>query len=389
MLAVMCIMYRADFKNGIVAAIETITGQNNSRLEFSVPFSPKRKNILIVGVDAAENKEDPFTGNRTDSMFLVSIAPYGKNVNVISIPRDSKVYLANSNKPDKINHAFAKGGINLTIKTIEETFGIKVNHYLAVSNTALIKFIDTIGGVPLYIENDMKYTDHSQKLYINLEKGNRTLNGEQAEGYLRFRKDALGDIGRIRRQQWFMNALLTRLKEPSVLVKIPEAMKVIPKYIQTDLSIYEITQYAALAKSLDSASIQVATLPGSPSQRGDISYWILDPDKTQALINRLVYRDKPEALRHTLSAGILYTQENEATAQDLKAYFEQNGFEVSMQSREKLGHDHIAIHNVDIPPDTILGLKRTIPGMKEKQTIYDPVGFNKLGKDFTIVLAGS
>ncbi len=55
-----------------------------------------------MGVDAAENEGDPFKGNRSDAMLLVSIAPHGKNVNVISIPRDSKVYIADRAKPDKI-----------------------------------------------------------------------------------------------------------------------------------------------------------------------------------------------------------------------------------------------------------------------------------------------
>ena len=105
-----------------------------------------------MGVDAAENEGDPFKGNRSDAMLLVSIAPHGKNVNVISIPRDSKVYIADRAKPDKINHAFAYGGINLTVKTVEETFGVRVDHYIVLSNQGLVKFIDTIGGLPIYIE---------------------------------------------------------------------------------------------------------------------------------------------------------------------------------------------------------------------------------------------
>lgn len=206
---------------------------------------------------------------------------------------------------------------------------------------------------------------------------------------MRFRKDALGDIGRIRRQQWFFNALGARLKDPQVLVKIPEVLKVMPKYILTDLSVYELSQYAALAKGIDMSTVQVATLPGSPSQRGSISYWILDPEKTQEIINRLVYRDKPKTPNGPLTAGILYSANLESKAQDLKEDLEKNGFSVNMRQGNKLGHDHIAIHNLDLPTDTISALKRSIPEMKDKQTVFDPIGLNKAARDFTIVLAGS
>ena len=383
------IAYRTDVKNAFSDVMATLTGKQAGRMELNLPFSPRRQNILFMGVDVASNAKDPFKGNRSDTMLLISIAPYGKDVNVISIPRDSKVYISDRNKPDKINHAFAYGGPDLSVKTVEETFGVRIDHYIALSNEGLIKFIDTIGGLPIYIEKDMHYNDSTAGLHINLTQGEHVLNGEQTEGYLRFRKDALGDIGRIRRQQWFFNALSARLKDPSVLVKIPEVLKIMPKYIETDLSVYELSQYAALVKSIDTSSIQVATLPGTPSTKGVISYWILDPDKTQDIINKLVYRDKPAPLTEALSVGILYTPSRESSALTLKAQLEQNGAVVKMQNRNSLTHDHIAIHNLDVPKDTLDSLKKIIPEMKEKQTVYDPVGFNKAAKDFTIILAGS
>lgn len=391
LMVIAIVLYRSEFAvfMGDMGTLAERVVDPEKRVEFSLPFSPRRQNILVMGVDAAENEGDPFKGNRSDAMLLVSIAPHGRNVNVISIPRDSKVYIADRTKPDKINHAFAYGGINLTVKTVEETFGVRVDHYLVLSNKGLVKFIDTIGGLPIYIEKDMYYNDSTGGLHINLPKGDRVLTGKEAEGYMRFRKDALGDIGRIRRQQWFFNALGARLKDPQVLVKIPEVLKVMPKYILTDLSVYELSQYAALAKSIDMSTVQVATLPGSPSQRGSISYWILDPAKTQDIINKLVYRDKPKTLTGPISVGILYTSNMESKAMDLKTALENSGFNVNMRMGSKLGHDHIAIHNLDLPNDTISSLKKTIPDMKEKQTVYDPIGLNKAARDFTIVLAGS
>ena len=158
--------YRSDVKNAVSDLIASVTGSKAGRVEFNLPFSPRRQNILFMGVDVVSNAQDPFKGNRSDTMLLISIAPYGKDINIISIPRDSKVYIANRNKPDKINHAFAYGGPDLSVKTVEETFGVRIDHYIALSNEGLIKFIDTIGGLPIYIEKDMYCHDSTAGLHI-------------------------------------------------------------------------------------------------------------------------------------------------------------------------------------------------------------------------------
>ena len=201
-------------------------GQKAPKLELQLPFSQKRQNILIMGVDVNHDSKELFKRNRSDTILVVSIEPATKDVNILSIPRDSKVYIAGKDEPDKINHAFAFGGIRCSIRTIEESFGIKINHYLVVSNKALIDFIDAIGGLEIDVEKDMHYHDYSGKLHVSLDKGLQTLSGKQVEGYVRFRKDALGDIGRIKRQQNFYHALSNALKQPSVLVKLPDAIKI-------------------------------------------------------------------------------------------------------------------------------------------------------------------
>ena len=244
----------------------------HNTIDFNFNFSPRTQNLLLLGVDSSTNEANPFKGNRSDTMLLVSIAPYGKNINIISIPRDSKVYIAGKNKTDKINHAFAHGGARLAVKTIEETFGVKIHNYLAISNAGVIKAIDVLGGLPIYVEKNMKYDDYTAKLHINLKQGNYILTGRQVEGYLRFRHDSFGDIGRIRRQQWFFNALVGHLKDPSVVVKLPELLKIIPEHIQTDLTAYEIAKYLGMAKNLDASTVQIATIPGAPSTKGIISY---------------------------------------------------------------------------------------------------------------------
>ncbi len=367
------------------------TAQNNQNaitpLDLNFNFSPRRQNILLMGIDVASNESNPFKGNRSDTMLLISIAPYGKNINVISIPRDSKVYIPGKNKADKINHAFAFGGAKLAVKTVEEAFGVKINNYLAISNAGVIKMIDTLGGLPIYIEKNMKYDDYSANLHINLKQGEHILTGKQTEGYLRFRHDSFGDIGRIRRQQWFFNALIARLKDPTVIVKLPELLKIMPQYIQTDLSGYDLAKYLGMAKNVDTSTIQIATIPGAPSTKGVISYWIVDPVKTQDLINKMVYRNKTEIDPKDISVGILYANSKTDTANQLKQELEAKGMQVKMKEANSVAKNYIAIHNLDIAGETISDLKKTIPEIKDKHTIYDPIGINRTGKDLTIVIS--
>ena len=363
-------------------------GQKNT-LELGIHFSPKRQNILLMGVDAPENPHaGPFKGTRSDTMLLISIAPYGKNINVISIPRDSKVFISGKNQPDKINHAFAFGGARLAVKTVEEVFGIKINNYLAISNSGVVKLIDLLGGLPIYIEKNMKYDDYSAKLHINLKQGTQVLTGADAEKYLRFRHDSYGDIGRIRRQQWFFNALISRLKNPAVAVKLPELLRVMPEYIQTDLSGYELAKYIGMAKNVDPSTIQVATIPGAPSTKGIISYWIIDPMKTQELINILVYRNRVDVINSQISVGILYNKSAESDAEQLREALENQGITVKLQESYNADKDYIALHNLKAAGDFVNDLKKIIPELKTKHTLYDPVGINRIGKDITIVLSG-
>ena len=204
----------------------------------------------------------------------------------------------------------------------------------------------------------MKYDDYSANLHINLKQGEHILTGKQTEGYLRFRHDSFGDIGRIRRQQWFFNALLARLKDPTVIVKLPELLKIMPEYIQTDLSAYDMAKYLGMAKNIDTSTIQIATIPGAPSTKGIISYWIIDPIKTQDLINKMVYRNKTEIDPKDISVGILYANSKTDTANQLKQELEEKGMQVKMQETNSINKNYIAIHNLDIAGETISDLKK-------------------------------
>lgn len=362
---------------------------NNSKNkpEFVFPFGPRRQNILLLGVDSNGADSDLWVGTRTDTMILLNIDPKTKTVNAISIPRDSKVYLPNGMGIQKINAAHAIGGVGMTIKTVQDTLGVHVDKYVMFHDDAVREIVKALGGVDIYVEKNMHYNDYSGKLHINLDKGMHHLTEKDAVEYLRFRHDALGDIGRTQRQQWFLRGLLANLQKPEAIAKLPKIISVAKKYIKTDMSVYEMTQYATLAKGFDMDNIEIAMLPGEPNKHGITSYWILDPEKTQDVIDRLVYRQKEETAKEHYTASIMSSPSGGNEATQLKKALESAGIEVRCSGTLRSAHSQFIAHNKYITIEYYANLKKNIPEVKSRQFVYDPATYMCSATDFTIVVA--
>lgn len=360
---------------------------SRKRRDFQVPFSPRRQNILFLGVDSNGEGADIWEGTRSDTIMVINIDPKTKTIKAISIPRDSKVYLPENKGVSKINSAHALGGVNLVKKTLKETFGIKIDKYIIVHDEAVEKIVNAFGGIPIYVEKPMKYHDWAGHLHIDLNKGNTTLNGKQAVGYLRYRKDGLGDIGRTQRQQWFMRSLFEKMKSLDTITRLPEVLNICKTYIKTDMSFYELSQYAGFVKGVDENKIEIATLPGAPNQKGYISYWILDPQKTQEVIDRIIYRDKQDADFTKFKAGIMYSPLKEQQALMLQDRLKELGFEVNMLKITHLSHTRFVANKNAVSVEFYNWLQKKIPQLNKIQFVYDPTENFSVGSDFTIVLA--
>lgn len=377
--------------NGVTKLFLKLSQDNDTKhkADFSLPFGNKRKNILLLGVDSNGEGTDPWEGTRTDTIILLNIDPKTKSLNALSIPRDSKVYLPGNHGVQKINAAHAIGGIGMTIRTIEETLGVKIDRYVMVHDDAVKEVVDAIGGVDIYVEKNMHYNDFSGKLFINLTKGTHRLSGKEVVGYLRFRHDPMGDIGRTQRQQWFIRGMMEALKKPETLTKLPEIISVANKYIKTNMSFYELSQYAGLAKHLDMDKIEIAMLPGSPNKKGYISYWILDPEKTQEVVNRVIYREKvnPEDMSQ-LHAGIMYSSGNEEEANLIKEQLTNLGIDVICTGNVNKTHTQFIAHSKNITNEYYNWLKKKTPSIIGYQFVYEPTNYYCSGTDFTVVIAG-
>lgn len=373
----------------ITKAFMKITQHSEEKAEFTMPFGPRKQNILLLGVDSNGADTDLWVGTRTDTIVLVNIDPRSKTLNAISIPRDSKVYLPKNMGVQKINAAHAIGGIDMTIQTIEDTLGVKIDRYIMVHDDAVRKIVEALDGVDIYVEKNMRYDDYAGKLHINLKKGQQHLNAEEVIGYLRFRHDAMGDIGRTQRQQWFLRGLLQDLQKPQTIAKIPQIISVANKYIKTDMSLYEMSQYAALAKHFDIDHIEVATLPGAPNKKGYTSYWIIDPEKSQEVINRLIYREKqPHSEKIEYVASVMYSNENETLAKQIMEELQANNVRIKCTGTSNATHAQFIAHTKDVTPDYYKWLKKKVPDLKVRQFVYDPINYYCGNTDFTVIIAG-
>lgn len=246
------------------------------------PADIGRTNILLIGTDTRPNQ----TGGNTDVMILCSIDPQNKRIEMMSVPRDTKINLPDGSV-GKINAALSMGGPQATINIVSTLLNEPIDDYALTHFGGLVNVIDTLHGITINVPEPMHYNTGDKKWnMINLKPGVQTLNGVQALGFVRFREDALGDIGRTERQQQFLTALAQKLLRPANVTKLPALVNEFYSTVQTNMSMLQILTLASQANQFKSYKIIHETLPGSfhnpdPNIPGDLSYWIVNPNEAK------------------------------------------------------------------------------------------------------------
>jgi polyisoprenyl-teichoic acid--peptidoglycan teichoic acid transferase len=245
-------------------------------------------NILVMGIDQGLDTE-PEKGSskgpsdmlrsRSDTMLLVRLDPDAHKAKALTIPRDTQVTIPGMGV-EKINAANWKGGPELASEVVSQTLnGVSVDRYIRVSTLAFIDLVDVMGGVEVFVPQRMKYDDFTQKLHIDLQPGLQTLNGQQAQGFVRFRHDDLGDIGRTQRQQMLLKALQKKFQNPLMLARLPQIFSVLQKHIDSNMSLGEMLALVQFGVQTQPNQFQMVMLPGrfSAPDEFELSYWLMDP----------------------------------------------------------------------------------------------------------------
>ena len=248
----------------------------------------KPYNILIVGTDVTYSAETkmplPELKGRADTILLAHVDPIKGRVNILSIPRDTYTLIPEYGIK-KINAANAFGGMPLLKETVQILTQRDIDYYIEIKPTAITKMVDLLGGISLFVEKDMQYTDKAQGLDINLKKGWQKLSGKQAHDYIRFRHDIQGDIGRVDRQQKFMKALTKSIAKPSNIIRSPFVLQTALEEIETNLPTTTTIRLLNFSRMLSMNNIYTATASGEPKYiQGVGSVWMPDKPILEATI---------------------------------------------------------------------------------------------------------
>ena len=218
--------------------------------EYNDPNISNYTNIILFGVDSRANELTKKT--RTDSIILASINNKTKEVQLSSIYRDTFVYIADHGYT-KLNHAYAYGGPELALSTINKNFDLNVKDFITVNFSALSNVIDALGGVDIKITKDeLHYINAYAKDVAKIngttvkkikKPGLQTLSGVQATGYCRVRYTAGGDFTRAQRQRTVLEQIVKKAKAANPITLYNVMSEILPQ-VYTSLSTKDILTFS-------------------------------------------------------------------------------------------------------------------------------------------------
>ncbi len=296
---------------GLKGLLQTAVGQSEEKLKNLEEFR-----VLILGVS------EDISAALTDTIMVASYNPRTQNAVLLSIPRDTFIgdSKINTNSYDKINAVFQKGGAEATLEKVNKITGLDIKYYIVISNNALVELVDEIGGVEFDVPQDMDYDSKKQDLHIHLSKGLQRLNGEQAEGLVRFRKNNNGttysseygndDYGRMKTQREFLKAVAKQTLQAKNITKVGNLIDIVKKNVTTNISDWgTIKDYVPYAIEFSMDNLKAETIPGTstriPAKTG-LWFFLHDEVGTKELVEELY--TEPTEIQETGT-----TQNNETT----------------------------------------------------------------------------
>ncbi|MDZ5254226.1 LCP family protein [Clostridium sp. LIBA-8841] len=255
-------------------------------------------NIALFGVDATEGN----TG-RSDAIMIATIDKVHKKLKLTSIMRDSYVEIQGHGK-DKINHAYAFGGHELALKTLNENFDLNIKDFATVNFSSLPKIIDAVGGIELDIRSDeLQYINNYINELNTLNKtnspnitsaGTQHVDGTQALAYCRIRYTSGGDGERTERQRIVLSKLFEKFTKVSP-TKYPSILNELMPMVTTNLSSSDILSLATTVASMGGSGLEQERFPKDNYSKGEmikgVYYLTFDKDATVKQIHDYIFED--------------------------------------------------------------------------------------------------
>ena len=231
--------------------------------------------ILFIGIDDSDERD--YQGNsRSDALILATFNKDQKSINLLSIPRDSYVYVPEKGVTTKINAAHAAGGPKATMDTVEELFDIPVDYYVRMNFHAFIDVVDSLDGIEVDVPYEMYEMDsHDKKNAIHLEEGLQTVDGEEALAFARTRKKD-SDIQRGERQQEVLKAIISKATSVGALTKYTNVMEAVGDNMTTNLQFSQIKGFIKYVTTDNGLNLETVKLEGTDSTINGTYYYQLN-----------------------------------------------------------------------------------------------------------------
>jgi polyisoprenyl-teichoic acid--peptidoglycan teichoic acid transferase len=290
-----------------------------SRNLLQIPEVTRPVNILFLGIktnlsdvktgtgrekkEAGYDKEVNSLDGLSDTMMLIRFDPQSGRVVIFGIPRDTRI-LTPDGREAKVNSIDHERGVTETAREVSRVLqGVPIDRYVRLNSQGVEKLIDALGGVTLTVPKDIKYQDDSQHFYINLKAGRQHLDGRKLLGYMRYRNDANGDIGRMQRQQTVIQAFTQQVLNPMTVARIPELFSTLQEHIDTNLTVEEILALGGFTLNHGKSKMQTLMMPGDYNGDGKhgTSFWLPDEKAIQNMMAR--YFDRGQLNLERMSAA--------------------------------------------------------------------------------------
>nr|WP_309098545.1 LCP family protein [Fredinandcohnia onubensis] len=257
-------------------------GSKSKLREKEVEIAKDPVSILLMGV---EDYSSGGNGGRTDTLLVATLNPKNHSMKLLSIPRDTLVYIPNKGYKDKINHAYGSGEEESTIETVEEFLDIPIDYYATINFNGFKTIIDEIGGVTVDVPFDFwEKSDEPGQRRLYFEEGKMKLNGEEALAYARMRKrDPRGDFGRNDRQKQIIGAVVDRITSPNMLLKLDDVAKAVGKNVETNLTVSQGLSLQKAYQNFSSSNIDKLSIQGYDEYMDNVYYFHPDDENLDEL----------------------------------------------------------------------------------------------------------
>lgn len=195
--------------------------------------------VALFGVDSDAKRDAEGGGQRSDTVMVLSINPQKKTTEIVSIPRDTQAEIVGKGTTEKINHAYAYGGPDMAVKSVENLLNVPIDHYATIDMDGMQDMIDTVGGINVTSNASFSYDG-----YQFSEGVQSHMDGEEAMAFIRSRKEegAGGDFGRQERQQLVIQGLANKLTNISSVTHFNSLMNHVEDNVKTDLTVGELNK---------------------------------------------------------------------------------------------------------------------------------------------------